>query len=291
MTIERLDPFIPMDSNTDLLTSSHLPAPDYVRGFLMYGGSVGHDCVGYETPTDPASGLPLPVLPIAAPASSTPAEIVNFHHHFHPRPSLINDGEAGVALRVSRGQYLPKWLHDHHHNYFAGPKVPQARDAKFRTCVLACAGVIPDHAIDFSGYDGPKLIRMTPYQYAQVATTIAHEGFRKLDGGITYRNWIGAFFANYAIEQSFENEVNPLVIEQFLETTNEVRKLRLGKFMLKAAINAAVVPVKPVFNDLWQEGLVSKRQRDLDRVVKSYFIRSRRQDYIPALDEKLRLAA
>lgn len=288
MTIERL---VTPSANTDLLTSSHLPAPDDVRGFLMYQGRAGHDCIGYETPTDPASGLPLPVLPIAAPPLSTPAEIVNFHHHFHPRPALIADGDAGIAVRVSRGQYLPKWLHDHYHNYFAGPRVPQTRDQKFRTCVLACAGVIPDQAIDFSGYAGPKLTQMTADQYTRVAATIAHEGFRKLDGGITYRNWIGSFFANYAIEQSFENEVSPHVIDQFLSTPDAIKKAKLGRFMLKAAINAAVMPVKPLYADLYQEGMVSRRQRDLDATVKDYFIKSRRLDYIPALDQKLRPAA
>lgn len=108
------------------------------------------------TPTDTLTGIPLPILPQEWLPINDPAR-ANQHHSWHPStaPELLTP--AGLALRHSRVQLVRATDHNMgdktkgkltYHDFYVGPKLPIEEAEIFRMCVLACAGYIPDRAID-----------------------------------------------------------------------------------------------------------------------------------------------
>jgi hypothetical protein len=125
------------------------------------------------TPTDELSGLPLPILTNEVLPVDNP-EKANRHHHWHPSnaPELDVGTLAGAALRRSRIQVVRAVDHNQrrngkpmYHDFFAGPSLPKTEQEVFKLCVWACAGYIPDSAIDLSG-DQPKIVEMNQKQKA-----------------------------------------------------------------------------------------------------------------------------
>lgn len=246
---------------------------------------------GLATPVDELTGIPLPVIIIDPPHETANTEFHDYHHHFHPERDLIYSDDAELALRRARGQYLPRWLHEHYHHYFAGPELNYSRRQIFQTVVLACAGVVPRKAIDFSSYQGPKIVDVSDQNtYQALADSIKHEGERQSSIGGLARAQIGTFFANYAVEQSFEDVVSRKVINEFLDTENAARRKVLGNLMLREAIHLSVEPILPVDKVLRQEGILRKRKTDFRNLVTDYFVRSRHPEYFQAIDRKLKVA-
>ena len=204
----------------------------------------------------------------------------------------MNVDDAMSALRRSRGQNLPRWIHEHQHKYFAGPEFPEFRKDTFASVVLACAGVVPRKAIDYSGkYEVPRIIEADNDQYQRIVGTIRYEAEDKgRKSRRESRARIGRFFANYAVEQSFEEVVSDKVIDQFLHTRDPLRRKELGNLMLGAAISISVEPVIPIHRALKTENIARKRKTDLHALVKDYFIPARRADYYMAIDQKLSVA-
>ena len=243
------------------------------------------------TPVDELTKIPLPILVIDPPHKTANVDFWDYHHHFHPEKDLIQVDDATLALRRSRGQYLPRWLHEHYHHYFAGPELNYSREQIFQTVVLACAGVVPRKALDFSGYQGPTVVEITDEDtYQTLADTIKHEGERSSSIGGLARAQIGVFFANYAIEQSFENVVSQKVIGEFLNTRDTVRRKVLGNLMLREAIQLSIEPIRLTDKRLREEGIMRKRKTDLSELIKDYFVRSRHPEYYQAIDRKLSVA-
>lgn len=96
------------------------------------------------------------------------------------------------------------------------------------------------------------------------------------------------FFANYAIEQSIEDTVSELVIEEFLQTENPAVKKRLGNLMLRNGVRLSVEPIVPVHNEAKRLGLIARKPTDLHSRVQDFFVRNRRVDYHLALEKKWR---
>lgn len=261
-----------------------------IEVYSMHPHPLDSESKGYETPVDEETGLPIPILPTQA-LSSSGNMFVDFHHNFHPAEVLLSGDDAARALRHSRGQDLPRWLHEHYHNYFAGPRLPASREEMFRTCVLACAGVVPRQAIDFSR-QGP-LIRqsLNDDDYKRIVQTVRHEGAQRADAGRYYRNRIGIFFANYAIEQSIQEVVSEQVIEQFLMSKDEGERKMLGNLMLREAIQLSVDPVRDIHAGLRKQGLVHRPPAQLSAIVKDFFLPYRRKDYYGALEKKFAASA
>jgi hypothetical protein len=92
VTIERL---VPPGSNTDLLMSSHLPAPDYVRGFLV------PETPGYDS-------LVTPLQPI-------PDEAFRFspshaYSHYLKMHKVLVGRQGAVQLETIHDQLSGEWL-------------------------------------------------------------------------------------------------------------------------------------------------------------------------------------
>lgn len=292
-------PQIPVDSDGDFLYDRDSDYPRSraararlygVRGFQMYEGEVPLECAGLQTPTDEQTGLPLPTIVVDPPSPNANTDFVDYHHHFHPRVAYEGVDDATWAVRTSRGQDLPRWLHEHYHRYFAGPQKPESREQAFIACVMACAGVVPRQAIDFSG-DGPKIVEASNAQYEVLAHTIRREGSHRWDKGRAQRNRIGMFFASYAVEQAIEHEVSDRDIYKFLYTRDNDRRLQLGNKILKKAVNMSIEPVRPLYRNLRKEGLVTDSSPDPWNIVTEYFVAPRLPDYHIALKRRLRQTA
>ncbi len=271
------------------------------RGFFVYDDSVEDTCLGLETPYDRVTGLPLPILPSEPLYPNSDTRLTDYHHHFHPRIKLIDPrnsiigpnekrllkGDDGnIAVRMSRGQDLPRWQHEQYHKYFAGPGLPGTRADKFMTSLLACAGVIPDQAIKFTK-QGPEIVTLGTDEQQLVAQSLRHEGAQRSDMGRFYRNCIGFFFANYTLEQSIDDVVTERVIDQFLSAPNDHRRKELGNLILSHAIDHSVEPVRVLHNEYRKNGLIVRRPTELTSIVTDYFTRDRRKDYISAIELKL----
>lgn len=258
------------------------------EGFFMRSSSRDPCSIGLATPKDELTGLPLPIVISEPKFKSANTSFSDYHHHFHPARDLLNGDDADMALRRSRGQNLPRWLHEHYHKYFAGPEFPETRQEIFATVVLACAGVVPRQAIDFTGSNGgPQIVEVTDkIQHQVLVKSVRNEAEKKGRSNNFYRAQIGMFFANYAIEQSIEEVVSNRLIDEFLETRNNNRRLQLGNLMLREAVRLSVEPIMPVHQELKRQGLIARRQTDLPARVHDFFVRSRRVDYHLALERK-----
>ena len=149
-------------------------------------------------------------------------------------------------------------------------------------CLLACAGVVPGEALLFTP-GGPQRVPVGETDRVHIAQTIRHQGEGRGPAGRFYRNRIGMFFANYAIEQSLEDVFKSNVIDQFLNTLDEDVRRSLGNEMIKAAIRLSVEPVQPVYEGYRRQGLVPKGTSDLAYRLKNFFTRERYEDYHVAI--------
>jgi len=91
------------------------------------------------TPRDELTGQPLSVYVRPADFHREGLDCTpEFHHHLHPGNDVelgcdnagdllpvtdLNRSE-GLAVRYSKGQTVPNWLHDDYHDLFFGPKLP-----------------------------------------------------------------------------------------------------------------------------------------------------------------------
>lgn len=123
------------------------------------------------TPVDEVSGIPLPILPQELLPSDNPAK-ANWHHPWHASSAPELQTLGGKALRHSRVQLVRTTDHNEgdrtrgkltYHDFYIGPKLPSDEPTQFNACVLACAGYIPERAIDLRG-DEPAEVIMTREQ-------------------------------------------------------------------------------------------------------------------------------
>lgn len=247
-------------------------------------------------PTHALSGLPLLVLPLDAPNEYS-QEWKDYDHGFYPRSKFVFRNQARyfgkAAVRCSRGQDLPRWLHERKHKVFPeGPLIPATRSEEYKVAVLACADFVPRQAIDLSPGNDYKIVNMTDTQLQELAVTRAvHiEDANHANTGTFYRNTIGKFFAFYAIEQDLSH-MSPLVIDEFVHTHDSERKIELGNLLLAESVEVAVEPVRSLEKDLLEQGMVQLRRRDARTTVRKFFVKSRFKDYLAELQTNLVKAA
>lgn len=248
--------------------------------------------------------LPLPVLMKGTDFNLTGE---NFHHNFHPRKSeelgydpltgekfKIGDGRLieGLAVRFSRGQQMPIWLHNRYHDTFSGPPLPQHPKDKFTSVVLACAGVVPRQAIDLYKPGEFSIVELTDKQHDFISQNIYYEGHDKHKRGP--RNRIGQFLAEYTIN----NAVQPLlserdirgIVSKFLMPSNKYQRIAAGRQLLTCAIDASVAELMPVYKEAQSEKLVTKARKNLAKVITEFFVKDQFIAYYDPLEDVVRSA-
>ncbi len=250
------------------------------------------------TPTCEVTNLPLAIAK-TEPTKGAQFSFRDYHHHFHPeRHEQIQD-VAGLALRYSRGQYMPRAIHDRYHEIFAGPQLSGDSSEKYRLCVLACAGVVPRQAIELSTRHEYRVIDLSHDAHAELADrrSIFIEGaWRKnKSGGLKQgnnreiRKSIGRFFAQYALQQDIHSVVSERVVAEFLDASTITRRRKeLGNFILKEVLDTTIEEISPVHIAAQAEGLVSgQNNRQPRKVIRSFFTTEFFPDYYGQIVQKL----
>lgn len=267
------------------------------------------------TPIDELTGLPLPVLTRSTDffierRGNLTARTKNFHHGFHPNRSpllgydqsgrLLAAGDpdriSGRALRYSRGQLLPVWLHDRYHDIFLGPDLPTDVRSRFTRVVLACAGVVPRQAIDLHT---PGSFQITPElsdrRYNQITKHTYHEGEVSPPRYPNRRGELGRFIADYAINNSLndilsEREIKQKVHEFLIPRSPQTRK-EAGRIILAHAVDASVADLIPIHKEAVKEKMAKSTKKRLGEIMLQYFTPDRFVDYFSPLEDKLAIAA
>lgn len=266
------------------------------------------------TPTDELTGLPLPVLAKSADFFIRKGENLfprqkNFHHGFHPERSqalgydelgvLLPAGHAdrisGRALRYSRGQILPIWLHNRYHDIFLGPELPEDTRSRFTRVVLACAGVVPRQAIDlYTPGEYIKTPEMSDKVYRQIVKNIHYEGEISRPRYPNRRGELGRFIADYAINNSLNNimsekEIQDKIKQFLLPKTPESRK-EAGRVILAHAVDASVADLIPIHKEAVKEKMAKNSKKALGEIMLQFFTPNRFIDYFNPLEDKLSIA-
>lgn len=236
--------------------------------------------VGLETPVDPLTNIPLPIITSHEPAFA-PARKPDLHHAFHPRRSVELQGVAGLALRECRVQVVKYYTHhDEYHHEFDGPPLPRTDEEKFRLVVLAAAGYIPEHALTFGRDSSPYTIHMPVH--------IRERLWRSNRVRVNNPGYVKRFIQHYVLEQDFSS-LNEHTIDEFLSTVSEERRWELGCELLGIGARQAAEPIKDVYKEAKATScLPPERARTASRFVLSALGMSRdRGRLFTLLEERL----
>lgn len=198
------------------------------------------------TPVDQLTGLPLPLAPPAELLSESFAIETNWHHHAHPRRSPLLQGVGGLAIRNARLQLADVRTHNAYHAAFDGPPLPATGEERFRFAVMACAGYVPDTALDFSG-DSPQIV---PIDHIQ-RNRLWQSGELKTASMDSVRK----FMKEHVLKQDLWH-LREYVIDEFLYTKDAERRYFLGNLLLAKAIEQASEPINPAYRIARDEGLI-----------------------------------
>lgn len=247
--------------------------------------------VKVPVPTCEATGLPHPILIYDHPFDRA-SGLANYDHTFFDRndPALRDD--AGLAVRMSRGQVLPMWLHRRKHERLSGPVLPQTQEDKFTVAVKACAGVVSRWAVDLRRPDDDLLTYMDDKTFAYVTdnSRMHYEQALKPRGAVHREKIIGTFFLKYALEQDL-GHISEGLIDEFLGTKNVSRKKELGNFFINEALDVSLAPVLSMHRTLLDGGMVQPGRSKLRPAVSRMIRRGKLVDYFEPLEEKLRPVA
>lgn len=212
-------------------------------------------------PVDQLTRLPLPVLPPVEVLANSTDIPTNWHHHYHPSNSRLLTSKAGIAVRHVRLQLLPVELHNTYHSIFEGPSLPRTNEQRFGQIIIAATGYIPPFAIDVLAND--------PSQPVELSEDVRHR--LQASGEIVTKGQsnISEFMKNYLVSRDLSH-VNETVIEEFLETSDILRKRFLGHWLLAMASEVAAEPLMPLYRQALDEGLIVDRGVKLPNLVKKH---------------------
>jgi hypothetical protein len=234
-------------------------------------------------PLDSVTELPLPIFP----AEYTNEWHHDQHHAFYPKVSPLLRGISGNVLRHSRLQYGNADLHSEYHYLYDGVQVPVDPQKRFGAIVLACAGYIPETAIDVRGRN-PLEVRLDQdlRRYMQQELIYAEKRMShrtNLDINNSHR---GIYLMNYALNQGFDH-IRQSLLEEFLETTDADKKLKLGMFIVDMSFNRAVSPIRNIYDTAHKKGYIhpSKRKNPVGLIRE--IVQEHQPHYFDTLQERI----
>jgi hypothetical protein len=213
------------------------------------------------TPVDVLTGLPLPIWPLnELPPKTELPTYPNPHHHFHPRKSkLIRKPDEANFLRNSRKQIVPRWIHNKYHEIYSGPRIDKDEHKRLMLGIFAVAGYLPKYAIDAPATVdlGEDVIRPIDDELYKQMTDKSHL-YSEATRSKERRDRVCDFMMRVVLKQDF-NEVDQLVIEQFLDTKEEDTRLEMGRLILDKLINQSTEPIEPIYRYLYRKNMIAKR--------------------------------
>lgn len=218
---------------------------------------------GLITPVDEFSGLPLPILPTKNPLPLGRPEIADWHHPFHPKEHPLLKTTGGLALRNCRVQLVHRNFHNEsstrYHRFFEGPPIPDSQDEQFRIVVLASAGYVPGQAINTRSGE-PQVVDLNAVQARQLRQTMrkaipqdeSQHDLSIRNQVFHYRNLrygyddVRKFLTQHTLEQPLSH-LRENLIDEFLYTNNEERKVYLGHLLLAKKVEVAAERVEEIY--------------------------------------------
>lgn len=217
--------------------------------------------MGEKAPVD-EYGMPYLLHPFDPPHANSSVWKDEDHSFYQRRSPELTD-MAGRALRCSRVQETPRWLHNRKHRAFPdGTHLPKSEKEKFGLTILACAGYVSWMALDVRNVDNPTLVRASRnvHNYMRGKQQLHFE--TKKNMRLEYRTVdaasksIGMYIADYAKRQNITELVDDTLLDEFLSTPDDSKRLRLGNKIIGFAIDAAIDPIKPVYRSALQNELI-----------------------------------
>jgi hypothetical protein len=262
---------------------------DFSNGYEVVSGVIVADGTGKSIlPTHEASGLPLTILGIEPPLSNAETWY-DYDHRYYPASCRQLKNWDGLAVRFSSGQDLPRWLHNRKHKVFPeGPKLPVSREEKYNSVLLNILKYVPRQAIDLTRAYDYRVREMSDRQIEELVTSraihIDSDNRRRQDK--FYRNTIGRFIAQQAVEQEMSH-ISPKLVDEFLNTPDSRRRVELGNLFLADSVESSVEPIVRKRRELLDQGLVQLSRQDPVTTARKLFIKSRFVEYLPELARRL----
>lgn len=232
------------------------------------------------TPIDEI-GMPLPLAPTNLEIRDASQPKPDWHHHFHPRKSLIlREDWGGDAVRNARVQLSDYRVHhNEYHTYYKGPELPETPQQKFGIAVLAIAGYVPAEAIAFKR-GKPEIVQLTENQRSRLLTS----GELKIAAPETLRS----FLAEYTVKQDL-TDADETLIDEFIHTRQLDRRYKLGGALLDMAIEKAVEPLDPFYRTAWKKGYIDRSSAHRPRrlLKTKIYYKSRQPKIIQQLHDEL----
>ena len=279
------------------------------------------------TPVDEATDMPLPVRLPAEEILSKNSPETNWHHHFHSSSDPALQTLGGNALRSSRLQLVPAYLHNAgkaenvYHRIFKGPPLPGADDQEkqFELCILAAAGYLPAQAIDMESNDptipvnlssqelnlfrhSPAPSRITdrdverhssamqlPPRQAWRALTVQRK--RQADFGYHHFKYsyepMRAFFKEFILNQDVD--ISDRAIKRFLSAKDMAKRQALGDTILSKTADQTTLGLRQKYAELHQGGRLHPRMPETpDRLVfRKLGNHFQRASLLPGLETRL----
>ncbi len=284
------------------------------------------------TPSDPLTGLPLQVLTEGGDFYIDGQDCASeFHHQHHPGNSseLGHDSNGilllpgnfdrmeGLALRYSKGQDLPNWLHDYYHDLFVGPSLPKTSKSKHTAVLLSLANVVPRQAIHIQEPGAFEIVDLNDREHDFIRRTTHYEGAGYNGWRYNRRGRIGTYLADYALKKYLPEIIDvkdvALRVEHFIELRQELSKsqnlrwkpeemelmrdqpslkqqkqrqlLAVGESIVHQALRLSVEDSQPLFQEAIKGGMVKGTKRDLGQVAIKFF--GTRTDYASTLEHHI----
>jgi hypothetical protein len=209
------------------------------------------------TPVDELTRLPLPLVPLER--VSQP----DWHHHFHPKKSLLLQDESGRAVRNARLQRADYATHHYgYHGVYLGPPLPETEEEKFATVIMAAAGYMPHYGINFTKGE-PRIAKLSSEQRHRLQTS----GEIKVGAGDVVRGYIRNYIIN---QQIWDLNVKDLTLEEFIFTDNLERRRLIGHTLLALFTDKATESVnEPYYRAHKQQLILPGLPRNVRRFTKS----------------------
>lgn len=199
------------------------------------------------TPIDVSSGLPYTIMPLEGRVLIHGRD-ADDNHAFFPRLDPVLRGSlGGMALRYCRVQLVDYATHhNRYHVEFVGTPLPETEEDQYRTVVMAAAGDIPAHALDYSMGRKAQIVPIDEH----LRWNLWRTGQIRVESASVVRE----FLMDYTLRRPhIEESANARKIDEFLNTRNEVRRLQLAHDLLMLASYRATDAIAPIYNRAWRQ--------------------------------------
>lgn len=185
------------------------------------------------------------------------------------------------AIRWSRIQEVKRILHNRCHDAYDGTVVPANEHENFAVALLNAAKYIPAQAMDFST-NKPKLITLDAAMRQRLqAPGVIHKQ-RRMEARVGY------FFGRYIIKHGLHTVLETAEVSQFLETTNELERLRLGRRILRLASRSVTDPVEGIYQSARAQGRISRSSPKRALGFMMWHFDHKQPDYFSTIERQLK---